>query len=196
MKIFKILICIGLMIYNIPSNAQNKDFLVLVTNDTIYGDENSVKRKKGKFHIKIDGDKRIYEFERVISYYNSSFRNRKYFEKVEILDHLASRSLEFAERINKHKGRVNTYIHMLCFDYDTYKDQACASKGYISKKGRTLKNLPLGNLHFVNKKAMKRLLPYLEDNPEIASEIENKTLTKLELGDLISKYNKSFDSQQ
>ncbi|MFK7810864.1 MAG: hypothetical protein AB8B59_00120 [Maribacter sp.] len=197
MSIFKILIATALLTYYIPSNAQDKDFIVLVTNDTIYGDANSAKKKKDKFQIKIDGNKRIYEPDRITSYYSSSLKGKVLYEKIEVYDQLGAISKSFVERVNKHKGRVNIYIEYKISGGLSYSEHSTYQEnGYILKNGKNLKPLPIGKLYFANNKTVKRLLPFLKDNPEIASEIEGQKLSKQELGTLIDKYNKSFDSQQ
>lgn len=196
MKIFKNFLIVALLTYYIPSNAQDKDFIVLVTNDTIYGKANTVKKKKGKFQIKVDGSKRIYEPERITSYYSSSLKGKVLYEKIEVYDKLGTISKSFVERINMRKGRVNIYIEYIELDFGYYNEPPTYQKnGYILKNGKNLKPLPIGKLYFANNKTVKRLLPFLNDNPKIASEIEGQKLSKQELGTLIDRYNKSFDSQ-
>lgn len=168
------------ILFTAKSFGQTNKYLVLKTNDTIFGKRLIFREKE--IGVKVGKTKKMYDKNLLLGYYdNINPFNYSYFEKVPSPHSWSNIGDEaFIQRIID--GRIKVYI----------VPTQNSSNLYISKDNSKLILIPTGQLKFRKKKTYEILRKYIEDDTEILNQMRTIGNKRIEFENLIENYNNNF----
>lgn len=179
MKNIFIKLLLGITLLNqLNLNAQEKDYIVKLENDTIYVDK--IKLKYDKVKVRENGKNLTYKFDEIKSFYISK-KNESYFKVKAPNGHFEGARKEiFMIRLTK-EGKVNLFKYSesgggFSGGIETYK------LNFINIHNARPEKIEISNSSILNKsldnKSYKQLRDYLHESDETQKKLDNLYLYK------------------